>query len=215
MRLNLLRVPSFLAVNAATSSTEGTCGLPATARNGTEPPKPTPSLSPSLPHSFPLEQAASHSFSSGTQQPLTLIWVAARVTFTPLPAPLYSLLHHLLCLSPPSLRKSNPFIYLKFCRHFALIYILGVCFLGRKCGTAHALPCPTLPRPALPCPLCVCSCATCQTFVAAAASHRTTASRAATVLNKQLTTCCSQFVTHLASSCSKCVNATVKPAPAH
>lgn len=29
VRLNLLRVPSFLAVNAATSSTGGTCGLPA------------------------------------------------------------------------------------------------------------------------------------------------------------------------------------------
>lgn len=56
------------------------------------------------------------------------------------------------------LRKSNPFIYLKFCRHFALIYILADCFLGRKCGTAPSLPCPALLLHALLClALCVCA----------------------------------------------------------
>lgn len=132
-------------------------------------------ISSSLLHSSSLEQAASYSFSPGTQQrqPLTLIWVAARVTFTPPPTPLPTTL--LSLLHPPSLpssplRKSNPFIYLKFCRHFALIYILADCFLGRKCGTARLCPPPA--RPALPCPLCVCSCATCQTFVAAPTSLR-------------------------------------------
>lgn len=93
------------------------------------------------------------------------------------PSPYPSSYHSPFPTTPPSLpssplRKGNPFIYLKFCRHFALIYILADCFLGRKCGTASALPCPPPARPALPCPLCVCSCATCQTFVAAVTSLR-------------------------------------------
>lgn len=182
VRLNLLRVPSFLAVNAATSSTGGTCGLPATARNGTDSPKPTPCPFPSPPpilHSFSLEQAASYSFSSGTQQrqPLTLIWVAARVTFTPLPTPFPSPLHsllHPLFLCPPPLEKKQPIYLLKvlpaFCSHLYFGRLLFGSQMWHSSGSA--LSCPPPARFALPWPLCVCSCATCQTFVAAVTSLR-------------------------------------------
>lgn len=166
MRLNLLRVPSFLAVNAATSSTGGTCGLPATARYGTDSPKPTPCLSPSpTPHSS--------LFLSGTSSVIQFFSGNAAAAAVDIDLGcgkgyIYPSPHSFPTSSPfptipPSLpssplRKSNPFIYFKFCRHFALIYILADCFLGRKCGTAPALPCPALLLHALLClALCVCA----------------------------------------------------------
>lgn len=88
VRLNLLRVPSFLAVNAATSSTGGTCGLP--ARFGS-----APSSAPSVPVALPAYIEFLF-LGMQQQQPLTLIWVAARVTVAPL-CPCLS-----LALVPPS-----------------------------------------------------------------------------------------------------------------